>query len=176
MAVAVPAIEVLGDGEPLAWSTAWDAAHGALHIGLDALSAFFLIPVLVLGACAAAYGAAYMADQPRRQALGGHWLFVNLFVAGMVGVLIARTVVLFLVTWEIMSLSAFVLVTYEHRREDVRRAGWIYLIAAHLGVACILAAFLLLGNRAGTAPRSAWSPYTCGCRKRIRPRRRTSRR
>lgn len=150
IAAAGTAIEALREGRAVAWSAAWDPAHGALHVGLDALSAFFLIPVLVLGACAAVYGASYMADQPRRKSLGGHWFFVNLFVAGMVGVLIARSVVLFLVTWEIMSLAAFVLVTYEHQHAEVRRAGWIYLIAAHLGVACILAALLLLGNRAGT--------------------------
>jgi hydrogenase-4 component B len=43
----------------------------------------------------------------------------------MVMVVIARTVLLFLVFWEVMSLSGFLLVTFEHERADVRRAGWV---------------------------------------------------
>ena len=68
----------------------------------------------------------------------------------MILVLLARTTVLFLVAWEVMSVAAFALVTFEHEKEEVRRAGWIYLIAAHIGVAALLAAFLLLGSQAGS--------------------------
>ena len=82
--------------------------------------------------------------------LGGAWFFYCLFVAGMILVLLARTTVLFLVAWEVMSVAAFALVTFEHEKEEVRRAGWIYLIAAHIGVAALLAAFLLLGSQAGS--------------------------
>ncbi len=56
---------------------------------------------------------------------------------------------LFLVAWEVMSLASFFLVTYEHEREDVRRAGWTYLVAMHLGTAFLLALFVLL-DRTGT--------------------------
>ena len=64
-------------------------------------------------------------------------------------VLIARTVLLFLLSWEMMSISAFFLVTFEHEKFEVRRAGWVYLVATHLGVAFLFATFLLLGRQAG---------------------------
>ena len=71
--------------------------------------------------------------------------------------MIARTALLFLVSWEVMSLSAYFLVTFEHEKEEVRRAGWIYLVAAHLGVAFLFATFLLLGRQAGSLDFDAFS-------------------
>ena len=49
-----------------------------------------------------------------------------------------------------MSLASFFLVTLEDEKESVRRAGWIYLVAMHLGTAFLLAMFLLLGKNAGS--------------------------
>ena len=60
-------------------------------------------------------------------------------------VVIARTALLFLLAWEVMSISAFFLVTFEHEKAEVRRAGWVYLVATHLGVAFLFATFVLLG-------------------------------
>jgi formate hydrogenlyase subunit 3/multisubunit Na+/H+ antiporter MnhD subunit len=127
----------------------WDGPHGPLVVGLDGLSAFFLLPVLVLSALAAVYGGSYLHDYRERKPLGPVWFFFCTFVAGMVLVLIARTAVLFLMAWEVMSLSAFFLVTFEHERAEARRAGWIYLVATHLGVALLVALFAVLSFHAG---------------------------
>jgi formate hydrogenlyase subunit 3/multisubunit Na+/H+ antiporter MnhD subunit len=128
----------------------WDASHGAFSVGLDALSAFFLLPVLGLSILAAAYGGKYLLSYRHEKSLGSPWFFFNLFVAGMVMVVIARTALLFLLAWEVMSVAAYCLVTFEHERAEVRKAGWVYLIATHLGVAFLFLAFMLLGRNAGT--------------------------
>ena len=39
--------------------------------------------------------------------------------------------------------------TFEHEKAEVRRAGWVYLIATHLGVAFLFLAFMLLGRQRG---------------------------
>jgi formate hydrogenlyase subunit 3/multisubunit Na+/H+ antiporter MnhD subunit len=49
-----------------------------------------------------------------------------------------------------MSLTSFFLVTFDDDSEDVRRAGWTYLVATHLGTAFLLGMFLLLGRGAAT--------------------------
>ena len=49
-----------------------------------------------------------------------------------------------------MSISAYFLVTFEHEKAEVRRAGWVYLVATHLGVAFLFATFVLLGRNAGS--------------------------
>jgi hydrogenase-4 component B len=146
----VPTLRVLGGGPPEAVRLAWDASHGSFSIGLDALGAFFLLPVLVLSALAAVYGGNYLLAYRGRKSLGSSWFFYAMFVAGMVMVVASRTALLFLVSWEVMSLSAFFLVTFEHEKAEVRRAGWVYLVATHLGVAFLVGAFVLLGRYAGS--------------------------
>jgi formate hydrogenlyase subunit 3/multisubunit Na+/H+ antiporter MnhD subunit len=129
---------------------AWDASHGAFSVEVDALGAFFLLPVLGLSALAAVYGGDYLLGYRQEKSVGGPWFFFNLFVAGMVMVVVARTALLFLVAWEVMSVAAYCLVTFEHEKAEVRKAGWVYLIATHLGVASLFLSFMLLGRNAGS--------------------------
>ena len=79
-------------------------------------------------------------------------------------VVIARNAVLFLVAWEVMALASFFLVTFEDEKPSVRDAGWIYLVATHLGTACLLVLFVLLGGPAGrsTSTASAATPSSLG--------------
>jgi formate hydrogenlyase subunit 3/multisubunit Na+/H+ antiporter MnhD subunit len=148
-AAALPeTLRLLISGAQQSETFAWDSVHGAVVIGIDSLSAFFLLPVLGLSCLAAVYGFGYLRTHRRQESLGGAWFFYSLFVAGMILVLLARTTLLFLIAWEVMSVAAFVLVTFENEKEGVRRAGWTYLIATHIGVAALLAAFLLLGSQA----------------------------
>jgi hydrogenase-4 component B len=152
---ALPVAQVLGGGETLRTELPWSVPGGVLALELDPLSAFFLVPVLALSALAALYGRAYLADHADRRRVGASWLFFNLLCAAMVVVLLARNGVLFLIAWETMSLAAYLLVTFEHERAEARRAGWIYLVAAHAGTAALLALFVLLGGDLAAAPSGA---------------------
>ncbi len=72
-------------------------------------------------------------------------------------VLVARNAVLFLSAWELMAVSSFFLVTFEHERESVRSAGWIYLVATHLGTGFLLAFFILMGRETGSMNFDVWA-------------------
>jgi len=142
-----PSLAALSGGELVArWS--WTPPYGDLVIGLDRLSAFFLVPLFALAAVAAVYGRAYFLGGKRRP-LGPPVLFFNLLVASMALVVVARDAILLLVAWEAMTLTSFLLVTFEHEEAGVRRAGWIYLVAGHLGVACLVALVLLFARQSG---------------------------
>jgi hydrogenase-4 component B len=129
---------------------AWNVPYGAFFVEVDALSAFFLLPIFGLSALAAIYGAEYLQAWRGRKSLGAAWFFYNSLVASMVLVLLARNGVLFLVAWETMALTSFFLVTFEHEQDSVREAGWTYLVASHLGTAFLLAMFVLLGRSSGS--------------------------
>ncbi len=128
----------------------WHVPGGSFYVELDALSAFFLVPILFLSALAALYGSGYLRARRHTAAVGVSWFFFNLLVAGMALVVVARNAILFLVAWEVMSLSSFFLVTFENEKPEVREAGWIYLVATHLGTAFLLALFILLGRGSGS--------------------------
>jgi hydrogenase-4 component B len=125
---------------------AWDVPYGSFYLTLDPLSGLFLLPLFGLSALGAMYGAEYMQGYQGKKPLGPPWFFYNLLVVGMAIVLTARNAVLFLVAWEVMTLASFFLVTLDNEREEVREAGWTYLVATHLGTAFLLALFVLLGG------------------------------
>jgi formate hydrogenlyase subunit 3/multisubunit Na+/H+ antiporter MnhD subunit len=129
---------------------AWDVPYGSLFLELDPLSGFFLIPVFVLCALAAIYGADYLEAYRGRKTLAAPWFFFNLLVASMVVVILARNGILFLMAWEVMALSSFFLVTFEDEKESTRQAGWVYLVASHIGTAFLLVLFILLGRASGS--------------------------
>ncbi|MBN2799648.1 MAG: oxidoreductase [Deltaproteobacteria bacterium] len=147
--ILVPALEVLRGGAPLTLTAQLGAPWGAVSVGLDPLSAWFAVPLAVLGAVGALYGASYLPAHAPASRTGVAWFSYNTLLAGMLGVLVARDATLFLVTWELMSLAGWGLVSFEHRRPEVRRAGLVYLAAAHLGTALLLSFFLVLRHHTG---------------------------
>ena len=117
------------------------------HARLDPLSAFFLA---LLGATAAGisvFAAGYLPAR-RESPPGLVCLCYHLFLASMALVLIADDAYFFMVAWETMALSSFFLVTSDHRHAEVRRAGYLYLLIAHIGAISILLCFGVL--QAGT--------------------------
>ena len=146
----IPALRVLAGAPTESLRVGWQVPYGAFFVEVDALSAFFLVPILSLSALAAVYGAEYLRAYRAQRPLGPAWFFFNLLVASMVLVVVARNAVLFLIAWEVMALASFFLVTFEDEQPSVRDAGWIYLVATHLGTAFLLALFVLLGRASGT--------------------------
>ena len=128
----------------------WEAPYGSFFVALDALSAFFLLLIFVLSAVTAIYGSGYLQAYSTKNRLGPSWFFFNLLIASMAMVVIARNGVLFLMAWEVMALASFFLVTFEDDHEQVREAGWVYLVATHLGTAFLLVLFILLGQEQGS--------------------------
>jgi hydrogenase-4 component B len=118
------------------------------HLRLDPLSAFFLV---LLGATAAGisiFSCGYFRASDGA-APGLLCLQYHTFLAAMALVLIADDAFLFLIAWETMALASFFLVTTDHRLPEIRRAGFLYLLVAHLGALSILLCFGVLQGGGG---------------------------
>ena len=143
-------VSVLARGRAVTWDAPWSVPSGHLALVLDPLAALFLAPTLLLAATAAVYGSGYLAGADDRRSLGPVWFFFNTLVTSMVWVVLAANAVLFLVAWEVMSLSSYFLVTHDHHQEEVQAAGRTYLIATHLGTLFLFIMFFLMGRAAGS--------------------------
>ncbi len=154
----VPAIGVALGAPPQSLRVAWDVPYGSLYLRLDALSAFFLLPTFLISALAALYGTEYLEAYCGRKALAPPWFFLNVLTASMAVVVLANNAVLFLMAWETMALSSFFLVTFESEEESTRQAGWMYLVASHIGTAFLFVLFVLLGKSNGSLDFDRFSP------------------
>lgn len=114
-----------------------------LHLRRDALSSVFL---LLLGG--AATGISVFAAGYFRRGQGtppGLLCFqYHVFLAAMGCVILADDAYGFMVAWEAMAVSSFFLVTSQHRIPEIRQAGFLYLLIAHVGALAILLAFGVL--------------------------------
>lgn len=68
-----------------------------------------------------------------------------LFVIGMLGVVLAPSILIFLFAWELMSIAAYFLVIADGTPESLR-AGFLYFVMTHVGFLALAAGFLLLSS------------------------------
>jgi formate hydrogenlyase subunit 3/multisubunit Na+/H+ antiporter MnhD subunit len=137
----------------------WQTVPGAtVHLGLDALSAAFLVPTFLLAALVAVASVGYFEEHPGSIPVGIAWMMLNLTAAAMVGVAVARNAILFLFAWEVMAGAGYLLVIYHAERPETRPAGWKWLAASQLGAVCLVPVFVLLGRNAATLDFEGFSP------------------
>jgi formate hydrogenlyase subunit 3/multisubunit Na+/H+ antiporter MnhD subunit len=74
--------------------------------------------------------------------LSMHWIFFLLFQSSMLWVCIVQNGLAFLIVWELMSISSFLLVIFEHQNKATLNAGINYLVQMHIGVLFLAAAFI----------------------------------
>ena len=110
------------------------------HVRRDALSDVFLFLLGATSAGVSVFGAGYFRSSPGT-APGLMCLEYHVFLASMGFVLLADDAYAFMFAWETMALSSYFLVTTQHRIPEIRRAGFLYLLMAHLGAIGILLAF-----------------------------------
>ena len=128
---------------------AWSLPGARFTLRGDALGAFFLLPVSVVPALLAHYGTAYWPDAEHDRAAGLRFCF-GLAVAAITLLCFAANAILFLVAWEVMAITCFLMVALEDRDAEVREASWIYLVAAHTGTLCLFAGFALVASARGS--------------------------
>ncbi len=139
----VPALRVLGGGAVESIRITTGVPGGAWVFAVDPLSAWFLVVILGAGLAASAYGAFYLAAEAEHGSVPFGRLVFSLLLAALALVVTAQSVVPFLAAWELMALGGYFAVVFDDRRDDVRRAGLVYLVATHAGT---LLLFLLFGT------------------------------
>jgi hydrogenase-4 component B len=113
------------------------------HLRRDALASVFLMLLGVASAGISVFAAGYFRKGDG--ALPGLLcLQYHLFLASMGFLLLANDAYAFMVAWETMALSSYFLVTTQHRIAEIRRAGFLYLLMAHMGAIAILMCFGVL--------------------------------
>ncbi len=118
------------------------------HLRLDPLSAYFLMVIGGAGAGISAFAAGYFRKGEGTPP-GLLCLEYHLFLASMAGVVLADDAYAFMVMWETMALSSFFLVTANHRIPEVRSAGYLYIVMAHIGALGVLLCFGVLQSNTG---------------------------
>jgi len=123
---------------------------GGAEWGIDPLSAFFLIPLFLVAGCCALYAVGYFPEAKHPSTAPRLTFFFGLLTASVALVVTACDGILFLVAWEVMALASYFALTTEDHRQEVRDAGILFLISAHIGTLALFAHFSLLKGETAT--------------------------
>jgi hydrogenase-4 component B len=119
-------------------------------VRLYPLSAYFNVTLAALAAAVSLYSFGYLKEMEGRRNLGAFGFFFNLLLLSLALVFTASNAFFFLVAWEVMALSSFCLISFEHEKKETRNAGVLFLIMSHAGTGLLLIAFLTLTTASGS--------------------------
>lgn len=143
----IPAVDVLVSGNDFLISGV-DMAHakGPLLI-IDELSAFFILIISFTWLTGLIYARGYLRsyyDTKSKMQISLH-LFAYLWLGfAMIMVAVAQDFLSFLIVWELMTLSSFILVIFDAEDRSVLKSGINYLIQMHVGLLFLIAAMLIV--------------------------------
>ncbi|HVR29052.1 MAG TPA: putative monovalent cation/H+ antiporter subunit A [Thermoanaerobaculia bacterium] len=135
-------------GEVLLSARDWAPALGLrLSFRLDGWSLLFALLVSGFGTLVVGYAAEHLRDHPQ---LGRFQSFLLLFMASMLGVVLADNLLALFVFWELTSFSSYLLIGFDHEQAGARRAALQALLVTGVGGLALLAGALLLGQAGGS--------------------------
>lgn len=127
----------------------WGLPFGPAEIGVDPLSAIFLLPVFIVTGCSAVYGLGYWPAKKHPHNVARLTFFLGLLAASLSTLVVARNSILFLVAWEVMAFASYFTLTTEDEQKEVRDAGALYMVTTHIGTLALFAMFSLLKTATG---------------------------
>jgi len=140
----------IGQGASVTWNLPFGVPLFSWAVRLNALSAFFNLTLGILAAAVSIYSFGYVRDMEGRRNVGVLGFFYNILLLSLTLVFTAANAFFFLVAWEVMAVSAYFLVSFEHEKAPTRRAGMVFLIMSHAGTGLLLFAFLILAKAGGS--------------------------
>lgn len=135
-------------GETFRTAYAWvPGLNVNLSFYLDGLSLFFGLLVAGIGALIFIYAGGYLKGH---QHLGRFFSYLSMFMAAMLGLVLADNLFTFYIFFELTSFASFVLIGFNHDQAPSRRAAWQALLVTKAGGLALLVGFLLIEQVTGT--------------------------
>jgi multicomponent Na+:H+ antiporter subunit A len=130
------------------WSMDWvPALDVAISFDLSPLGNLFALVVAFIGFWVYFYGIQYMK---KYSGTGRFWFFLSLFMAAMLGVVVADNLIALFVFWEFTSICSYFLIGFYHNKQESRDSALMALLVTGLGGIVLLAGFIILAEIGGT--------------------------
>ena len=140
----VAAVSIIESSETVTLAL-WDPSpYASLELRLDALGATFTAIIGGVGLAASLFGLGYARHRAIDAAV------YPLFLLALITVTAAANAYTFLLAWEAMALTSFVLVLGDGAAGPRRDAALLYLIMTHVATVFVAASFFIVAHSAGS--------------------------
>lgn len=147
VALGFPLWREFGGGGQVIVPVEWFPALGlTANLRVDRLGAFFILLIGGVGLGIVQYSRHYL----KKKATAGFWALLLAFMGSMLGVVVADSLLLLFVFWELTTISSALLIGLEYSKEDARRGAIQAFLVTGAGGLALLAGIVLLGQMAGS--------------------------
>jgi len=123
---------------------------GRVPIRIDALSGWFILVINFTLITGALYGFNYMKRyRERKSDISLHCIAFIFVQFALLGICSVQNGFIFLLLWELMALSNFILVIFEHEKPETIKAGINYLVQSHISIVFIMLGFIYVAYKTG---------------------------
>jgi hydrogenase-4 component B len=136
---------------------------GDIPVRIDALSAWFILVINFTMITGAIYGLNYMKRYAgRKNSITLHciaWLMAHF---SLLSVCVIQNSFIFLLAWEILALSVFILVIFDNNNPDTIRAGINYLVQSHISLVLLMIGFVYYAVQSGSYDFNSIKSFSSG--------------
>jgi len=133
---------------------------GDVLVRVDELSAWFILIINFTCLTGVFFGSGYLKtsdSSPKK--LNLHWMLFVLFQLSMLWVCMIQHGLVFLIIWEVMSLSSVLLVIFDNNNPKIIKAGISYLVQMHISIVFLTIGFIWLYFQTGSFSFDAFTVY-----------------
>ena len=170
LTLAVVAVQVLlvsmvafsvfrGGLKEYCYSGSW--ITGIIPVRIDYLSSWFILLISFTFLTGAWYGMQYMKKYiEQADNIAMHCITFILAYTALIDICIIQNSLVFLIVWEIMALSSFTVIIFEHYKAETLKAGINFLIQSHVCILLLMFAFMWVRIKTGSFDFKAITAFT----------------
>jgi hydrogenase-4 component B len=118
---------------------------GDIDLKIDYLSAVFILMINFVVLASSIYSVGFLRKLTHdRMALNLHLIAFSVLHASMLLLCMFDNILAFMIFWEIMSFSSFVLLIFDYQKGSNIKAAVNYLIQMHIGAVFLMAATIII--------------------------------
>lgn len=124
------------------------ALFGEVPVKIDALSAWFILTINFTFVTGAIYGLNYMkAYLDRKGSITLHCIAFIIAHFSLLAICAVQNGFTFLLIWELMAISLFVLIIFDHQKSETIKAGLNYLVQSHVSIVFLMLGFIYVAYK-----------------------------
>ncbi len=126
------------------------SCFGNVPVKIDALSGWFILTINFTILTGAVYGFNYMKRyREMKSKLTLHCIAFLMVHFALLAICSVQNGFIFLLFWELMALSVFILVIFEHEKAETIKAGINYVVQSHISIVFLMLGFIYVAYKTG---------------------------
>ena len=124
---------------------------GTIPLRIDYLSAWFILIISFTFLTGTWYGFNYMkVYMAQTDNIAFHAISYILAFTSLINICIVQNGIVMLIAWEIMALTSFIVIIFEHYKSKTLKAGINFLIQSHISIVFLTIAFIWVKIKTGS--------------------------